>query len=170
MKPPRFTASRGDIVPDMNVTPLVDVVLVLLIIFMVVAPRMDQDVQVELPGIFNPDPDMKAAVDPLKVSVAHAGEFYVNDAKYDLDGVIEYLGAEHALDPYRRLVLRADAKLTYGDVRPLLGRVQEIGFPGMSLLVGERHRSGPQSARPAAEQPVQEPPAPRDANAANAGG
>ena len=126
----------------MNVTPLVDVVLVLLIIFMVVAPRMDQDVQVELPGIFNPDPDAKAAVDPFKVSVAKAGEFYINDQRYDLDGVIEFLSAEHALDPYRRLVLRADAKLSYGDVRPLLARTQEIGFPGMSLLVGEKHRAG----------------------------
>jgi biopolymer transport protein TolR len=111
-----------------------------LIIFMVVAPRMDQDVQVELPGILNPDPDMKGAVDPFRVSVATAGEYYVSDRQYDLDGVIEFLGAEHALDPYRRLVLRADAKLTYGDVRQFLARAQEIGFPGMSLLVGERHR------------------------------
>ena len=43
----------------MNVTPLVDVVLVLLIIFMVVAPQLEQDVQVNLPGIFNPDPDVE---------------------------------------------------------------------------------------------------------------
>ena len=42
-------------------TPLVDVVLVLLIIFMVVAPRMDQDVPVDLPGIFNPDPEVETA-------------------------------------------------------------------------------------------------------------
>ncbi len=127
--------------PDMNVTPLVDVVLVLLIIFMVVAPRMDQDVPVELPGIFNPDPDIKSAVDPLKVTVAKAGEYYIDQKQYDLDGAIEVLGNEHALDPQRRVILRADANLTYGDVRSIFARTQEIGFPGMSLLVGERHRT-----------------------------
>src|SRR5260370_35559045 len=126
----------------MNGTPLVDVVLVLLIIFMVGAPRMDQDVAVELPGIFNPDPDQKLTVDPLKVTIAKAGEYHIDDKTYDLDGAIEFLSAEHALDPYRRLLLRADAKLKYGDVRAIFARTQEIGFPGMSLLVGERHRAG----------------------------
>ena len=52
----------GDLSPDMNVTPLVDVVLVLLIIFMVVAPRLDQDVPVNLPGIFNPEEEMVITV------------------------------------------------------------------------------------------------------------
>ena len=140
----------GQIRPDMNVTPLVDVVLVLLIIFMVVAPRMDQDVPVDLPGVFNPDPEVKLTVDPLKLTVAKAGEYYINDQKYDLDRAIEALGTEHAIDPSRRLVLRADAKLTYGDVRQILARSQQVGFPGMSLMVGERHNAGarrPESAR-----------------------
>jgi biopolymer transport protein ExbD/biopolymer transport protein TolR len=131
----------------MNVTPLVDVVLVLLIIFMVVAPRMEQTVQVELPGIFNPDPDTKGTVDPLKVTLAKAGEYYVDDKARDLDGTMEYLSAEHAVDPYRRLVLRADARLTFGDVRPLLARTQEVGFPGMSLLVSELHKPGEPSVQ-----------------------
>jgi biopolymer transport protein ExbD/biopolymer transport protein TolR len=124
----------------MNVTPLVDVVLVLLIIFMVVAPRLDQDVPVELPGIFNPDPDVKAAVDPLKVTVARAGEYYIDEQRYDLDGAIEHLGAAHATDPLRRLVLRADTRLTYGQVREIFARAQKVGFPGIALMVGERKR------------------------------
>jgi len=132
----------AEVLPDMNVTPLVDVVLVLLIIFMVVAPQMEQDIPVELPGIFNPDPDTKGAIDPLKVSVAKPGEYYIEQTKYDLDGAVEQLGIEHATEPMRRIVLRADANLTYGDVRALFARAQEIGFPGMSLLVGERHRAG----------------------------
>jgi biopolymer transport protein TolR len=125
--------------PEMNVTPLVDVVLVLLIIFMVVAPQLDRDVQVDLPGIFNPDPDAKSDVDPLKVSVARRGEYYIDQEKLDLDTAIERLGAEHANDPLRRLVLRADEKLKYGDVRELLARAQQVGFPGMALMVGEKH-------------------------------
>jgi biopolymer transport protein ExbD/biopolymer transport protein TolR len=127
--------------PDINVTPLVDVVLVLLIIFMVVAPRMDQDVPVELPGIFNPDPEVETAMDPVKLSVAKAGEYFIDEQQYDLEGATTALAAEHAAEPMRRLVLRADSKLTYGQVREILARSQQVGFPGMSLMVGERHRA-----------------------------
>jgi biopolymer transport protein ExbD/biopolymer transport protein TolR len=141
----------------MNVTPLVDVVLVLLIIFMVVAPRMDQDVQVNLPGIFNPDPEVDAAADPLKVSVDQAGQFYIDDQKLDLDAAIDTLSARHAEDPLRRLVLRADSKLTYGQVRQILSRSQAVGFPGVSLMVGEKNRPGrttpPAAASPAGDTP-----------------
>jgi len=139
--------------PDINVTPLVDVVLVLLIIFMVVAPRMDQDVQVDLPGIFNPDPEVKIAVDPLKVSVAHAGEYYVDDQRYDLEGLIDMLSAEHAAEPVRRLMLRADSRLTYGNVRAVLARTQQVGFPGLSFMVGERQRPKTPAGAPPALQP-----------------
>jgi len=142
----------------MNVTPLVDVVLVLLIIFMVVAPRMDQDVQVDLPGIFNPDPEMETSVDPLKVTVARSGEYYINDKKYDLDDAIELLSSEHATEPLRRLVLRADAKLTYGQVREIFSRAQKVGFPGIALMVGERagHKTNP-PAPAVAQEPATQP-------------
>ena len=139
----------------MNVTPLVDVVLVLLIIFMVVAPRLEQDVEVELPGIFNPDPETKQTADPLKVTVARAGEYYIESQQYDLDAAVEHLTMVRANDPYRRLVLRADARLNYGQVRELFGRVQELGFPGVGLMVGERHKPGeepPAAATPAAPE------------------
>ena len=136
----------------MNVTPLVDVVLVLLIIFMVVAPRLEQDVPVELPGVFNPDPEVETSADPLRVSVATRGEYYINQEKYDLDGAIAFLSDQHAADPYRRLVLRADSRLTYGDVREIFARAQEVGFPGIALLVGERHPTGePKLTEPRAE-------------------
>jgi biopolymer transport protein TolR len=127
--------------PDMNVTPLVDVVLVLLIIFMVVAPRLEQDVPVELPGIFNPDPEVEGQVDPLRVTVTKRGEYWIADRQYDLEGAIEALGAEHAAAPLRRLVLRADAGLGYGHVRDVFARAQRVGFPGIALMVGERHRA-----------------------------
>jgi biopolymer transport protein TolR len=139
-------ASQG-VRPDINVTPLVDVVLVLLIIFMVVAPRMDQDVPVDLPGIFNPDPEVEIAMDSVKLSVAKAGEYFLDEQQYDLEGVVAALAAEHAAEPLRRLVLRADSKLTYGNVREILARSQQVGFPGMSLMVGERHRADAATAR-----------------------
>jgi biopolymer transport protein TolR len=141
----RRVSSKG-VMPDINVTPLVDVVLVLLIIFMVVAPQMDQDVPVDLPGIFNPDPEVETAMDPVKLSVAKAGEYFIDEQQYDLEGAITALAAEHANEPMRRLVLRADAKLGYKDVREILARSQQVGFPGMSLMVGERHRAAAATA------------------------
>jgi biopolymer transport protein ExbD/biopolymer transport protein TolR len=126
--------------PAINVTPLVDVVLVLLIIFMVVAPRLEQDVQVELPGVFNPDPDTEGASDPLKVTVTRSGEYYIDGKRYGLDEAIDLLSNEHAADPVRRLILRGDEGLRYGQVRELFARAQKVGFPGIALMVGERHR------------------------------
>ena len=137
----RKSAVDGGVTPTINVTPLVDVVLVLLIIFMVVAPQLDQDIALELPQIFNADPDVKTA-EPFKVSIPKAGEYYLGDQAYDLDRLVEHLSAEHAVDPLRRLVIRADAGLKYKDVREFQNRVQQAGFPGMSFMVNQKHRAG----------------------------
>jgi biopolymer transport protein ExbD/biopolymer transport protein TolR len=126
--------------PEMNVTPLVDVVLVLLIIFMVVAPRLEQDVQVELPSIFNADPDTEGTTNPVKVTVTRNGEYYIDNKAYGIDEAIDVLSGEHAADPLRRLILRGDEGLRYGQVRELFARAQKVGFPGIALMVGERHR------------------------------
>jgi biopolymer transport protein ExbD/biopolymer transport protein TolR len=136
--------------PDMNVTPLVDVVLVLLIIFMVVAPRMEQDIPVTLPGIFHPDPDTEVSSPPLILTVKRAGEYVVAGQRHDLDSAIMALSAAHARDPSRRLELRADATLRYKDVRAIYGRARQVGFPGMSLLVSHRYRAG----QPVADEAV----------------
>lgn len=128
--------------PDINVTPLVDVVLVLLIIFMVVAPQMEQDLPVTLPGIFNPDPDAERPAPPLTITVKQAGQYYVDRQPYDLESAVAMLTAAHAAQPYRRLEVRADAKLKYKHVRELYTRVQPVGFPGVSLLVSQRYKAG----------------------------
>jgi len=148
VRKPFGLAKTADVQPDINVTPLVDVVLVLLIIFMVVAPQMEQDVQVNLPGIFNPDPESKVA-DPIKISIAKAGEYHVGDQTFDLDQLVTYLAVERAHDPLRRLALRGDAALEYGEVRMLMAKTQDLGFPGMSFLVGERHRAPEPGGEPA---------------------
>ena len=139
-----FVGSRskaGDVQPDMNVTPLVDVVLVLLIIFMVVAPRLDQDVPIDLPGMHNPDQETKS-FDPVKITIVNKDEYYYEENRLDFDGLVQRLSDLHTNEPSRRLLLRADSKVGYGAVRQLLARCQEIGFPGMSLLVGERAQRG----------------------------
>ena len=142
--------------PDINITPLVDVVLVLLIIFMVVAPQMEQDIPVTLPGIFNPDPDVEGQAAPQMVTMTKDREFHVDNQKYDLDGAVAQLAAIHAADPYKRLALRADAGLKYREVRDVFNRLQEVGFPGMPLMVSHRYQAGRESgpAAPPAPAPV----------------
>ena len=146
------------VTPDINITPLVDVVLVLLIIFMVVAPQMEQDIPVTLPGIFNPDPDVEGQAAPAMVTMTKDGEFHIDSQKYDLDGAVAQLSAAHSADPYKRLALRADAGLKYKDVRDVFNRLQEVGFPGMSLMVSHRYQAGQDDA-PAAN-PADAPAAP----------
>ena len=70
--------------PDMNVTPLVDVVLVLLIIFMVVTPQMEAGAMVDLPAVRNPDPQHKS-MKPITVSVTAKAELWIEKDRMSAD-------------------------------------------------------------------------------------
>jgi biopolymer transport protein ExbD len=121
----------------MNVTPLVDVVLVLLIIFMLVIPAMEKYARVELPSIFNVDPDAKGKSDPFTLSVTTDGSMYFEDRKIKPELFIAALRKANQREPRRRLLLRADRAAHYGDVRQLFKSCQEVGFPGISLRVNQ---------------------------------
>ena len=137
------------VAPDINITPLVDVVLVLLIIFMVVAPQMEQDIPITLPGIFNPDPDAEGARAPTMLSLTRDGQLYIESRAYDVEAALAALSDLHAADPNHRLALRADAELRYADVRDVFFRIQEIGFPGLSLMVSHKYHAGADRPAPA---------------------
>jgi len=124
--------------PVMNVTPLVDVVLVLLIIFMVVIPMMEKSAHVELPSIFHVDPEAKSKTDPFTLSVTPDGRLYFERDPLDEDSFLAKLREANQREPQRRLVLRADRVARYADVRRLFKACQEVGFPGISLRVNER--------------------------------
>jgi biopolymer transport protein TolR len=123
--------------PVMNVTPLVDVVLVLLIIFMVVIPAMEKSAQVDLPSIFNVDPEAKSKTDPFTLSLTSDGSIYLEQDLLTADAFLVKLREANEREPSRRLVLRADRTAPYGSVRKLFKSCQEIGFPGISLRVNE---------------------------------
>lgn len=125
----------------MNVTPLVDVVLVLLIIFMVVIPMMEKSAAVELPQIRTADAEAKGKTDPFTLSLTLTGELYFEDEPLDRGGFTSRLREANLRDPTRRLVLRADRAARYGDVRKLFKDCQQLGFPGVSLRVNERKRA-----------------------------
>jgi len=128
--------------PVMNVTPLVDVVLVLLIIFMVVIPMMEKSVSVDLPSIFNVDPEAKGKTDPFTLSLTKDGGMFFEQEKLEPDAFKARLTQALEDEPHRRLVLRADRGAQYGAVRKLFKSCQEIGFPGVSLRVNELKATG----------------------------
>jgi biopolymer transport protein ExbD/biopolymer transport protein TolR len=128
----------------MNVTPLVDVVLVLLIIFMVVTPQMGKSAPADLPGIFFPDPEAKS-LSPVEITIAKDGSLSIEKTAFDLAGLSERLKEIHAGEPERRAVLRGDRSLDYHEVKAVFAKVKEVGFPGVSLLVAERAQKGEES-------------------------
>jgi len=128
--------------PDINVTPLVDVVLVLLIIFMVVMPQMEAGMPVDLPGLLNPDPKSKPTEEPILLSVTSSGALFIDKRPLG-DGELEpLLGELHRQKPERTVVLRADRGLRFDEVRKVFQRCQAAGLAGVSLQVGERRRQG----------------------------
>ncbi len=124
--------------PVMNVTPLVDVVLVLLIIFMVVIPMMEKSAHVDLPSIFHVDPEPKGRSDPFTLSLTSDGTIYFEHDRLDESDFLPRLHEANEREPRRRIVLRADRAARYADVRKMFKVCQEVGFPGIALRVNER--------------------------------
>ncbi len=129
--------------PELNVTPLVDVVLVLLIVFMVVAPRLEHDVPVELPGVLNPDPLARATFEPIVVTIDAGGALHLAGRPGSPEEAVGALARLHAEAPGRELAIRADGATAYGRVRAVAAEARRLGFAGVTLLVGERHRDHP---------------------------
>lgn len=134
----RFGGGKSRPSPAMNVTPLVDIVLVLLIIFMVVLPSMEQNAAVELPNIFHVDEEPEGRMDPATVSITADQRLFLEQDELSRPDLEARLRTLHENEPLRRLILRGDSSLHYEDVRGLFALCQEIGFPGISLRVGQR--------------------------------
>jgi len=129
---------RNNAAPEINVTPLVDVVLVLLIIFMVIAPALEHGERVELPGIMQPDKNQKGKLDPITVTVGRSGAVYLEKTPTQLATLPAQLADIHAREPDRRIVLKGDGMLDYQKVRDVFAVVQNAGFSGVSLQVQKR--------------------------------
>jgi biopolymer transport protein TolR len=132
-----MSARRSSLTPEMNVTPLVDVVLVLLIIFMVVTPQIESGASVELPAATNPDKENKE-LEPTTVSLASNGFFYLDRKELKKDALMVELKALREEKPDSPVVLKADRGVRYSEVRGLFKSMQEMGFPGINLQVVEK--------------------------------
>ena len=117
---------------EINVTPFVDVMLVLLIVLMVTAPLLTVGVEVDLPktnaGAINAD----AA--PLVVSIKADGSLYLQEVEVDDEVLIPRLKAISNANPDVRIFVRGDRAVTYGDVLGVMGRIQAAGFEKVALV------------------------------------
>lgn len=142
----QLDAGGGDrkVKPNINVTPLVDVVLVLLIIFMLVIPNMQEGVPIELFKARNADKD-ESESEPITVSIAlerGTGEigYYIADPEGDRqvtrEGLVVELASLHDADPNRLLLFRGDARIEYGEIREVFHDCRNLGFAYIQLAVG----------------------------------
>ena len=132
-----MSGPRRGLVPEMNVTPLVDVVLVLLIIFMVVTPQLEAGAAVELPAATNPDKENKNLT-PTTVSLTARGELFMDRKQVKREELLSMLKAVRASQPDSPVVLKADRAVRYAEVRGVFKSLQDLGFPGISLQVVDR--------------------------------
>lgn len=131
--------AKGAASPDINITPLVDVVLVLLIIFMVVTPAINEGAHVELPKVETPDPKAKH-VNPIEVTIAPDGTTVCDKKSIELSQLKGELAALHAKEPERALMLKSDQTMKWGKMRSTFLDLQDIGFKGILLKVQEKKK------------------------------
>jgi biopolymer transport protein TolR len=117
---------------EINVTPFVDVMLVLLIVFMVTAPLLTVGVEVDLPKTQAGQINADAA--PLVVSIKADGRLYLQETEMDPEQLIPRLKAISGANPSVRVFVRGDSSVAYGDVLAVMGRIQSAGFERVALV------------------------------------
>jgi TolR protein len=117
---------------EINVTPMVDVMLVLLVIFMVAAPLLTVGVPVNLPK--SSAQQVTQPQEPIIVSVNAAGDTYIGDSKIAADDLRAQLAALAQADPARIVYVRGDRTIEYGRLMDVLDLVNAAGFAKVSLL------------------------------------
>ncbi|HUM10448.1 MAG TPA: biopolymer transporter ExbD [Myxococcaceae bacterium] len=130
---------KGGIKSDINVTPLVDVVLVLLIIFMVVTPMLQRGKDVKLPSATKQKHDENAKdVDPMIVSVTADKRIWLEKDPVTDDTLKQALGSKLAAEPWKPILVKGDQSLVFGDVRRVLKDAQEAKAKSVKLGVEEK--------------------------------
>lgn len=122
---------------EINVTPLVDVMLVLLIIFMVTAPLLTQGVNVDLPDAESPA--MQQNVEPLVVTIRADGKIYMQKMAIDIKQLAPRIQAMRKQKPGLPVFIRGDAKTPYGRVAEVMSLLETAGIRKVGLVT-EPHR------------------------------
>jgi biopolymer transport protein TolR len=139
-------SARRSRLSEINVTPFVDVMLVLLIVFMVTAPLLTVGVAVELPR--TEAKQLESETDPLSITIRADGTVYLQETVVTKDELVTRLRAISREGYDRRVFIRADATADYGLVADVMARLSSSGFRNLGLVTDTR----PTPARPAAER------------------
>lgn len=119
-------------IADINVTPMVDVMLVLLVVFMVTAPLLTVGVQVDLPktkaGL------IRDQVEPLAVTIRASGQIFLQDKEVELTALAPRLIAITGANPDIRIFVRGDKSIKYGRIMQVMGRLNIAGFKKVALI------------------------------------
>ena len=140
---PGAPLKAGAVKSDINITPLVDVVLVLLIIFMVVTPMLQKGQSVKLPLTDNPDkkPDEKSqimVVIAYDSSVAKNNPIWIEKEKMFLRDFEPKIKEAFERNPAGTVVVKADARLTFGDVKDVVFKIRNAGFRNVGLITEKK--------------------------------
>jgi biopolymer transport protein TolR len=127
---------------DINVTPMVDVMLVLLIIFMVITPMLQKGVSVDLAKVNNPTPMTDAdKEDALIVAIMHNGKVFFGNDQVDPDQLTDKIKDRIANRTDKRVYIRADARAKYGSVVQVVDDVRAAGVDDLGLLTDQRKQT-----------------------------
>ncbi|SRR5258707_3753052 len=147
---------RADPVAAINVTPMVDVMLVLLVIFMITAPLLSSGIPVNLPKVKaeamnNPD-------EPLLINVTKDGKVFLNDTAIDMESLGPRLAAITNNNADAKIFIRGDKDVDYGTVLQAMGQLTSAGFRAVSLVVETPGEGGGDGGKAAATaKPAKKP-------------
>ena len=138
---------------NMNVTPLIDVLLVLLIIFMVVTPMLQKGISVDMAKVNNPEqmPDADKE-DALLVSITRDGKVYFGSEQISVDNFTTKVKDRLANKVDKRVFIKSDARARYGNVVEVVDNVRSAGVDDVGLLT-EQKKQGALPTPPAAPTP-----------------
>ncbi|MCT4634819.1 MAG: biopolymer transporter ExbD [Rickettsiales bacterium] len=122
---------RG-LMSEINITPFVDVMLVLLVVFMVTAPMMISGINVNLPEATSSP--LSGSDEPLTITVTNKGMVYIQDVVVNKTGLIPKLKAITKEQKDSRILVRGDRATNYGDVMSVIGAINEAGYNHISLV------------------------------------
>jgi len=120
---------------DINVTPMVDVMLVLLIVFMVAAPLLTVGVPIDLPQ--TKAKELNTDSKPITVSITPAGDLYLGDQKTDLDSLTDAIAQKTANGTEERIYVRGDQTANYGAVMKVMGVLSAAGYSKIGLITAQ---------------------------------
>src|SRR5437763_3174575 len=143
----RAAGGRYRPMSEINVTPLVDVMLVLLVVFMITAPLLTVGVPVELPQ--TQAPAINEPKEPLVITLNREGAIYIQETTVPVDSLVAKLEAITGANPDAVLYVRGDKEINYGRVLEVMSLVTAAGFHKVSL-VAETPKARPAPARSSA--------------------